>query len=236
MKTIHFLSACLLTLMISCSFAQETKESKGKETSQVRNVTGFTEISVSEGIEVNLSQGDKEFVEVLANDDIINEVLTEMEGNELKIHMKGNNYRNIHVVVNVVAIKIEALSASSGSSLNTEKIINSEKLDLDVSSGASMNVWFNASEAKCETSSGASAKFKGEVNNFHAEASSGSTLNASQLKAAIVKADVSSGAGIKVDVSEDLNADASSGGSIEYSGNPKTRDIEKSSGGSVSKE
>jgi hypothetical protein len=236
MKTIQLLSACLLAIMVSCSYGQSSKENQSDKTTQVRNVTGFTEISVSEGIEVYLSQGDKEFVEVIAKQDLIDEVLTEKDGNTLRIHMKGNNYRNIHVVVNVVAIKIESLDAGSGSSLSTDKIINSDKLKLEVSSGASMNVWFKATSASCESSSGASAKLKGETNNFHAEASSGATLNAGQLNAINVKAESSSGASIKVDVSGEFEADASSGGSIEYSGTPKTKDIEKSSGGSVSKD
>jgi hypothetical protein len=236
MKTIHLIYACLLTLMISCSFAQEPKDSKGKEICQVRNVTGFSEIYVSEDIKVNLNQGDREFVEVIAKDDIINEVLTEKHGNELKIHMKGNNYHNVKVTVNVVAIKIESLTVDSDASLFTEKEINSEKLRLEVSSDATLNVLFKASEVYCKASSDGSAKLKGEVENFTVEANSDANINAKEVKAVNVKADVSSDADIKVNVSGNFKAYANSDGSIEYSGNPKTKDIDKSSDGSVCKE
>jgi hypothetical protein len=70
---------------------------------------------------------------------------------------------------------------------------------------------------------------------FKAEASSGSSIDADQLKAQRVKADVSSGATIKCNVEEELIAEASSGGSVKYSGSPKMVDVDKSSGGSVRK-
>ena len=236
MKTIHFLSACLLTLTISCSFAQDKKESKDGETKQIRNVTGFTEISVSEGIELNLKQGDKEFVEVIADADLIDEVLTEKNGNELRVHMKGHNYHNINVTVNVTAIKIDELESGSGANLSTETLIKSDKLGMSVSSGASLNVEFNSPLAKCETSSGSSANLKGEVKDFKVEASSGSTINAYNVMATNVNAEASSGSSVKVHVDGDLKAEASSGSNIEYSGTPKSKDVEKSSGGSVSKD
>ncbi len=70
---------------------------------------------------------------------------------------------------------------------------------------------------------------------FKTDASSGSHIHASDVKALKVKADVSSGASIHVNAEEELIAEASSGGSVKYTGSPTNVDVDKSSGGSVRK-
>lgn len=76
-------------------------------------------------------------------------------------------------------------------------------------------------------SSGSDIFLKGRANMVQANASSGSDINASELDSKKCTASVSSGSDIKVSVSDELDANASSGGDITYSGNPKTKDIKK---------
>jgi len=240
MKTLNLLLVTLLAFTVGCSNAQtktENDNASKEKTSQVRQVTGYSRIDVSEGIKVNLTLGGKEFVEVFADEDLIDEVITEVHGTTLSIHMSHNvhNMRNRNVEVNVTAKKVEGIDASSGSSVISQGLIESDNLELSVSSGAHLKVAFKAQTASCDASSGANAELKGAVKNFSADASSGAGIDADDLKTSTVKADVSSGAHIGIDVSDELNAEASSGGSIRYSGAPKMVDIEKSSGGSVKK-
>ncbi|MDO9040398.1 MAG: DUF2807 domain-containing protein, partial [Bacteroidota bacterium] len=56
---------------------------------------------------------------------------------------------------------------------------------------------------------------------------------ASELQTRKCTASVSSGSDIRVYVTDELNANASSGGDIIYSGNPARKDINESSGGDV---
>ncbi len=230
MKTIKIFAA-LLVISITTTFTI------AQEKTEVRNVIGFSEIDVNEGIKVELTYGNKEFVEVTADEDYIDRVITEVKGNELNIYMKGNNWNgwNKKVLVKVTATKLESIDASSGSSVVSQNLIESTDLEMSVSSGATIKIAFKAPKASCHTSSGANAKLKGVAKFFNTKASSGSSINADEVKAVIVNADVSSGASISVYANDELNAEASSGGSIKYYGKPKMVDIEKSSGGSVRK-
>ncbi|MFA6404352.1 MAG: head GIN domain-containing protein [Salinivirgaceae bacterium] len=231
MKTLKFIASIVIVAFTITSL-------NAQEKSEIRNVTGFNGIDVAEGIKVELTQGSKESVEVIADSSYIDRVVTELDGTTLSIHIKGNDWNgwNKKVLVKVTSIKVETIEASSGSSLVTQNLIESENLKMSVSSGAGIHVAYKAPNSSCEASSGASAKLKGVTKYFDADASSGANIKALELKAIKVKADVSSGASIEVDVEEELRADASSGGSVKYNGNPKMKDIEKSSGGSVKKE
>lgn len=228
MKTLKLLAAASFLLFFATALNAQDK-------TEVRKVSGFNGIDVSEGIKVELTYGDKEFVEVTADEEYIESVITEVDGSTLEIHLKGNNWnmRNRHILVKVTAKQIEKLEASSGSSIITQNLIETENLKMHVSSGAGLKVAFKATTASCGSSSGANAKLKGDVGSFETDASSGASIHADELQAKKVNADVSSGASISVSVSDELIADASSGGSIRYIGSPKMKDIEKSSGGSV---
>ena len=92
----------------------------------------------------------------------------------------------------------------------------------------------NVSDLSCDTSSGSDARLKGTASHFVVNASSGSSIKAKELAVKTCDADVSSGASIKVNVSENLDANASSGGGIRYVGSPKDVDKNSSSGGSIS--
>jgi len=232
MKTPKTIAALfIIGLATSVSLAQQKTE--------VRNITGFSGIDVSEGIKVELTYGEKEYVEVTADEKYIDMVVTELDGGELDIHIDGNNWNNNHyknILVKVTAKKITSIESGSGASIVSQNLIESDDLEMSTSSGASLKIAFKAPKAKCEASSGANAKLKGVAKYFDTDASSGSSIQATEVKAINVKASVSSGANISVSAEEEIKAEASSGGSIKYTGNAKMVDIEKSSGGSVHKE
>lgn len=230
MKTLKTIFAILTLSLVACI-------SDAQETTQVRNVTNFSGIDVSEGIKVELTYGNKEFVEVSADKEYIDKVMTELNGDELDIYIKGNNWKGWkkHILVKVTAKTIKSIDVSSGASLTTQNLLESETLKMSASSGANMKVAFKAPNVKCSASSGASASLKGAAKFLNTQASSGAGIDAMDVVAMQVNADVSSGAHIKVHAEKELEADASSGGSLKYSGNPKMVDIDKSSGGSVRK-
>lgn len=224
-----FLSLSLIVAIGITTNAQEK---------QVRKVSDFSGISVSEGIKVKLSMSDHEKVEVIAPAKYINKVMTEVKNNELNIYLKGinNNVKNKKIEVLVNAKKINSIDVGSGASVKTTNSIeNTNELDIDASSGASVLVHCNVQKTDVDASSGATITIDGQTQSLDAEASSGAIIKASELKSASVDADVSSGANIKIHVTKKLEAEASSGGTIKYSGTPEFVDIEKSSGGSVRK-
>ena len=94
-----------------------------------------------------------------------------------------------------------------------------------------------ATKIDADASSGAQIIIEGSANTLNIDASSGASYNGVRLKAKDVDADVSSGASISVWATERIEADASSGGSIRYKGNPTEESIDpgKWSGGSISK-
>jgi len=204
--------------------------------SEDRKITAdFTEIKVSQGIQVFLTQGNDININVEADENIIDLLITEVKGDVLKIYFDKNVSRAKAKNVYLTIDKITGIKVSSGAHVKSEGVIRAKNLDLSSTSGSGLKLNINASKVTCSTSSGANVKLTGETEHFSGSSSSGSNINANNLIAKTSKASASSGAGISLFASETLNATASSGGNISYKGNPETVNKSKSSGGSISK-
>ena len=237
MKTLRLVALLLFAnLLFPSASVQAANVLKGKQT---RQVTGFHGISVSSGIHLQLTQENVEKVVVEAESDDMDKIITKVEDGILKIYVKdkswsGFNWKNRTLKVYVSFKEMDKLHASAGSGVDAESSFKLGSFALHVSSGANVKLDLEATDMDVSASSGCGIVLKGKAREIKADASSGSHINAAELECKKCKASVSSGANIKVNVTEDLDANASSGGGITYSGNPATKNIHKSSGGGVS--
>jgi hypothetical protein len=232
MKTIKLLTVLLI---ICASFQSNTLQAEGR---QKRDITGFHGVSVSSGIDLYLTQENVEEVFVEADSDDLDKIITKIEGGILKIYVKEKswfnmNWNNQTRKVHVSFTNLDKIDASAGSDVISQGVLMLKELDMDASSGSDIKIELEADGLNVDSSSGSDIQLKGKANVLQASASSGSDIDASELQTKKCTASVSSGSDIKVNVSEELDANASSGGDISYSGNPKSKNINESSGGDV---
>ena len=196
--------------------------------------TKFEQIQVQQGINVVLSQGDSKTIHVEADENIMELLVTEVVENELRIYFKKNVSKAKEKNVYLTVQNISKISTSSGARVQCKDELSSQSLELDSSRGSSMHLQIKATSIKTESSSGSSINLTGLTKSFEGKASSGSSIDADKLQSmdAFVKA--SSGANIHISVTGHLNAKASSGGGIDFSGSPKQITKEASSGGHIS--
>jgi len=194
----------------------------------------FNSIAVSRGLDVYITQGNKNAITVEADENLHDVITTEVRNGVLSISAEENIGRAKAKKVYVTTHGLEKLTASSGSSVRTENTLTATSFTAKASSGASLRLHIKADSLWAKSSSGASLKMMGEAADLTVKASSGSDIRAYDLIAAHGTAKASSGASINLHVTESIDAKASSGGDIDYKGNPKTTHKKKSSGGSIS--
>jgi len=226
MKPLSVIRPALFLLMISasCTFPLKAQQTKNM------SVSNFSEVSVSAGIDLIITQGPSENAKIVARDEIIDQVLIRQTGNGLRIGWKenenyGNKYKNKTAKVYLNYKVLNSISASSGSSLTTENVLKTTKLDVRASSGASIDAKISCSDLDLQSSSGASVDLIGKAANMDISSSSGASINAVDLLADYAKVRASSGADIKVNVAKGLEASTGSGGNIRYKGNASLRNV-----------
>ncbi len=237
MKTAKNLLLYLFLVLVGISMADQAD---GSDKTEIRNVKDFTEIKVSTGIDLFLKMGDTEEVKVVADDEIIDNLITEVSNGELRIYMKKTNWFNWNGMtktrkVYVTVKELNRIEASSGSDVRSENTLTGESLVIEASSGSDVFLDMIFKNISVSTSSGSDAKLTGKAKTLKAEASSGSDINARELSTSVCNANASSGSDITVTVSVELVARASSGSDIRYYGNPGIKDTDESSGGDISR-
>lgn len=229
-------ASVLALLMTSCNFNFGVS-GNGNVRTEERDVTEtFSEIEVSNGLDVYLTQSDEESISVQSDGNLQDIIKTEIVGNVLKIYTKKSIRFSEAQKVMVNFKNVSKISASSGSDVFATNTFQTESIKLVTSSGSDMEIGLNAQTIECTSSSGSDLKLSGSTIHFKAQASSGSDINALNLQAETSRVKASSGADIRVNSSEELYANANSGGDIKYSGNPKTLEKINGPSGSINQE
>ncbi len=213
------------------------------QSAQTRTVPAFHAINVGTGIDLNLTAGSSQRVEVsAATNEYRDRIETTVKDGVLTLRYKNpedrfgrNDRTNKRLRVAVTADQLTALTAGSGSSVHTSGDFDADNFQLDVSSGASVEATLATTTLTVRQSSGSSASLSGRATSLDVQSSSGASFEAPKLQADHCRAEASSGSSIVVAVKDDLVAQASSGGSISYKGSPQLTK-RTSSGGSVSRD
>jgi hypothetical protein len=204
--------------------------------SETRNIGSFSGVKVTEGIDVYLKKGDKESVRVEVTGTDLSNIITEISGSYLRVHMRDGRYRGkINAKVYVTYVKVDKLSASSAGSIFSEGTIEADDMDISASSAGSIEITVSSNSVKSSASSAGEIELQGKTRSLDIDASSAGQIDAYDLEAQRVSAQASSAGSLKITVTDELRAHASSGGSIRYHGNPNKSNTNSSSGGSVKK-
>ena len=143
MKTFTKLAAILIILFStsSCFIDGMTGvRGNGNVISEDRTINSdFEVISVKQGINLYLTQGKSTEINVEADENIMDLLITEVKNNELKIYFDKNVYRakarNVYQTTNIIS----KIRTSSGASVKSENTLQVNSLDLNSSSGSSIN-------------------------------------------------------------------------------------------------
>ena len=202
---------------------------------ETRDVPQFTGIKVSSGIEVFVTQGEPQRVEVQADENLQEWIRTEVNGTELNIFTDKIIRLAKTKKVTITCKSIENINISSAGEVTGLNKFKADNLEIGMSSAGQLKFEVDANEIRANLSSAAKAELKGTAKKLNADMSSAGELNAFELQANTGDISVSSAANAKVTITDEAGFHASSAGHIGYQGEPRIREINTSSGGSVNK-
>jgi phage pi2 protein 07 len=238
MKKILF---SLITFISLSVFAQEKTVINDANAQKRTLAESFTGISVSDGVDLYLTQGNEESVAVSASEEKHRERFkTEVENGILKIYYdnKGVNWsvndrRKLKAYVSFKTL--EKLYASSGADVKVQGSLDAGSLSIKFTSGAVFNGKLKAANVTVEQNSGSVINIEGSAEKFSVDVSSGAVFKGFDLAVDYCNAKASSGGGVRITINKELSAKANSGGGVRYKGNAVIKEIDVNSGGSVKK-
>jgi hypothetical protein len=239
MKNLKYITSAMLCLVITaCADGQIRRTVYGNKNvvKEERNISGaFTGVRVSTGIDVYLSQGSQTKIEVEADENLHEYILTELSNGTLNVYTDVNIRTAEMKRVYVTMKDIKSVGTSSAGDVIGVTPVRTDELRLSASSAGDIKLEVYASEIDASISSSGDITLSGEAGFLEADLSSAGDLNAFTLKVKEADISASSAGSADVYVSEKLNARASSAGDINYKGEPRYVDGHSSSAGGIHK-
>ncbi len=231
----------LFTLITVVAFAQE-KTVVTDANAEKRTLNGsFTAITISDGIDLILTQGNEESVAVSASEQkYMERFKTVVENGTLKIYFDNsavnwalNEKRKLKAYVSFKTL--DKLNASGGANVKLQGTATLEDLQMKFTSGTVFEGNITAKDLTVEQSSGSSINISGNASKINVEVSSGSFFKGYDLAVDFCDAKAISGGGVRITINKELSAKANSGGGVRYKGDAVIKEIDVTSGGSVKK-
>lgn len=237
MKTSKFLILISLFLVLtSCLEAQfyRSVRGNGNVVKKERPAGYFDGVKVSTGIDVYLSQGNKESIIVEADENIHEYIVTEIRNGVLHVYFDNVSIRNAEMKRVYVTMKdIRSLKTSSAGDIAGETPVKCDEIELESSSAGDLRLELYAQNVKVRISSSGNIRLSGEAVSLDAGLSSAGDLNAYNFTVKDAEVNVSSAGNAEIFVTRKLEAHSSSAGDIVYGGNPEYVDARSSSAGNI---
>jgi Putative auto-transporter adhesin, head GIN domain len=225
MKRIFAITACTLALPVVALAASRTYDTGA-----------FERVSVAAGVEADITIGPTRSVIAEASSDDFNDLRISVQDNVLHIDRPASSWfsnwfsHRPDYQVHVVTPALRSLSGSSGAQVTVKGALEGD-FSVNTSSGSHARVaQVKGGTVKASTSSGSGISIAGSCVSLEAGASSGSGLDAEDLKCESVTLQASSGSDMSVAASKSVTGEASSGSGIRVRGKPGAVQVDTSSG------
>ncbi len=206
---------------------------------QLRQVSGYHGIEVSDAIDLYLSQGDEETVVVSAREEKWrSRIVTEVVDGILKIHLSGKSLSaaNARLRAYVSFTTLDKLMASGASDVYVDGVITADKLTLNFSGASDFHGAVHLKELDMEQSGASDAHITGIVEGLAVIRCSGaSDLKGYELIAENCDAHASGASDIRMTVNKALKADVSGASSVFYKGTAVVSESRSSGASTIKK-
>jgi len=227
------LSVVSLLLLSSCRI--NCVRGSGNQTSETRKVPDFTKIDVSGEFKLILKQDSSSSLTINADDNLLKYIKTTVTDGKLKIYTKKSICNSGELVVTIGVRHIDDIGASGAVTIESAGKITTQDLHFDLSGATKVNMDLNAANVHTEGSGATKISLTGQASSHHVELSGAGKLMAFDFVVGEYRIETSGATKCEINVLNSLSVETSGASKIEYRGNPKTINNDKTGASSVQK-
>jgi hypothetical protein len=228
----------------------------GNPTTKQYDYTGFSKLRIDKTFVATVSQGDTYAVSVTFDDNLVDDLRVELDGDTLRIGLDSNkSYTDVTLKAEVTMPTLRGLEVTGGSAADASGFASQDPLDLEVSgagkadfagmqagdvtidcSGAGhLDGELKAQELRGEASGAGEVSFQGSASRAQLEASGAGRLGLKDFTVQDADLQLSGGASAQLRVTGSLKVEASGGAHLDYYGSPTVSKMEVSGGAQVNR-
>jgi hypothetical protein len=207
-----------------------------------RHLSGFNAVSVAGSFDVYITQGSTESVKVEAPADVINRIITEVNGGVLKIYNKHDNWHwgdwwghHKKIAVYVVAKDLNSIGISGSGDVFFKEGITTNSLKLRISGSGDMLGKVSVKTLESSISGSGDMKLSGRADNSTVSVVGSGDYTARNLVTVTCAVRVSGSGDAEVNASERVDAAVHGSGDVRYTGAAKNVSSSKTGSGDITR-
>ncbi|MFD0794989.1 head GIN domain-containing protein [Mucilaginibacter litoreus] len=206
---------------------------------QDRHLSGFNAVSIAGSYDVYITQGSSESVKVDAPSDIIDKIVTEVEGGVLKIHTKNNtswNWSGNKKMIIYVGIKnVNAVSLAGSGDVYFKDGLKAPSLKLKLTGSGDISGKVDVKNLESSIGGSGDITVSGRADNSVVSVVGSGDFTGQGLATQNTQVKVAGSGDARINASEKIEASVVGSGDIHYTGAAKDISSSKAGSGSVSR-
>lgn len=232
----YVLMALLISgALIGTAFTSATK-TKQMDSSETRQVSGFSGIASSGNFNVKVTMGTTESLKIVADKELLEDIETTVEKNVLTLRHKNHNFgsRRSNATIYITAKKLNNISVSGSGTIDIAGTLKTSHLNNAVSGSGSINLITETSDYTAAISGSGKINISGGAKTAQINVSGSGEFNGKNLNTDDSDLKISGSGSVLITANKTLDAALSGSGKIRYSGNARVTQT-KSGSGSIAK-
>lgn len=229
MKKLHFASVLALFVAISITTSVTAQnwswdgiKGEGSKVTKTLNVSSFDGFTIAIGGDVYLKQGSTQSVTIEGQQNIIDNILTEVSDKHWKIRFDKNvrNHDGVKIWITIPSLT-KAYISGSGDIIGETKFTGVGNLVTGVSGSGDIKLEVEAKTIEGKISGSGNVRLGGSANSLSVSISGSGDFFADALKVADCTVSIAGSGDCTVDASENLQVKVSGSGDVKYKGRPR---------------
>lgn len=214
------LSVFFILMIISSQIYSQVVRGSGNVKTDVRELSGFTELIVQGSFDLVIQQGEQEGVRIETDDNLAELFQTRMDGKKLYINMLADVRKSTVMNVYVSIKELNRIVLLNDIRLKSQSVIHFDELSIFSGGMSEIELEVYAAKLNVQLTDGTYAYFKGFSEYFSAEIHDETEMNALELETNITNVLASGLTEVSVNSQKELKLLVTGSSNIYYTGEP----------------
>ncbi|MES2267355.1 MAG: head GIN domain-containing protein [Bacteroidota bacterium] len=228
----------LKTLLVAAALVVTTGLAKAD--TQDRHLTGFTSVAVAGSYDVFITQGSSESVKVDAPSNIIDKIITEVQGGVLKIYTKEGtswnwNTGNKKMIVYVSIKDVNAVSLAGSGDVVFKDGLRATSLKIKLTGSGDISGKVDVKNLESSIGGSGDITLSGRADNSVVSVVGSGDFTGQNLVTTNTQVKVAGSGDARVNANDKIDASLVGSGDVHYTGSAKNISSSKAGSGSVSR-
>lgn len=221
MKVQSTLILSVIFLCTSCSIFRVCEKPTGDVITKDLKLENIHSIELSAGVKVFIQQGEDQNIKIVAPANYAELINTNVSKGEWEIDFK-KCLKNADLVELFVVLKeIEELEINGSGNIIGNGVIESNKLELEISGSGSIQLELDNKSVDLEIDGSGDIILSGKTKKQKIEINGSGDINNSKLTADESKIEINGSGDVKINTTSSLEVEVNGSGDVHYTGEPK---------------